>query len=71
MKMTVHHSEVSKEKKLLGKKEKTKQKTLCYTINSQCAQIMKSKSISGCSILKNQCSRTRKGAESGDKNDQS
>lgn len=53
MKMTVHCSEVSKEKKLLGQTWKTKQKTLCCNINPQCAQISKSKNISGCSILKN------------------
>lgn len=37
MKMTVHHSKMSKEKKLLGKKWNTKQKLLCQNINPQYA----------------------------------
>lgn len=53
MKMIVHHSEMSKEKRFLGRKWNTMQKPLCHNTNPQCAQNTKNKSISGCSILKN------------------
>ena len=53
MKRSVHYSVVSKEKKFLGKKWKTKQKASCHDINPQCVQIRKSKSTPGCCMLKN------------------